>query len=916
MTRPVHIALLLILVFLSGNTFSVWAANEITNSDLSAAKKLIEQQRYQEAITLMVELRVSDKNPEVDITLGDTYITLENPMMALFYYEAAYDNAKLNNNEVMLRIALFRLARVQLRLSYAQKAAINYQTLLKMKLSQEDQVIAEEGLKRAQEILFGEKLQQAIILVEQEKGAEAYALIQDELATNNKSFRLQIVAAQSLAMMENPKQALSHYQQALTLSDSTDQKKTALMGIVKMQYWLGEDSTAQQTLSQLKELPLSQQDKEQINELVAASGMGSSIPGIANEISLAKGEEIILGEKLQRAITLLEKEKGVEAYALIEDELGKNTRSFRLQMIAGQSLAIMERPKEALSHFQQALSLSELQEQKKAALLNILKMQYWLAEQKAAKETLRQLQALSLTPDDKQQISKLTAKFFSKTRSAGKIAKPADTLMDNIRSALKKEDPKKAFILLTNYPNKTTYLYYLSVGDTLFLLEDPRNSLDYYQAAYMRAANEEEKKAALFGIGKTALWLEEYNKALDAYQQLKFLPLNRDDQEIVTTGLVIALTNIDYPYKAFLLVGNQHLFNYPMSVMAATRAALYSGLAYKAKAIWLANALTLQKVPPDNFLQRQIREINWLLLQDTSTSSMGTNYYTVKDTDNFRIIRQSADYSYRTFGINSNTTLTAGQNFYLDPQNSVMMDTVSLRQTLINLGDHLDLDFTAATADLHYSPTPEDAWHPFLWRTGFFFHPNDYWSFAAYNSQEVVEAIPALQNKIQFNTSEGTLIIHPISRVYSRFSLFHNEFTDENRRDGESIAVNYLLMRQLALFTEFRYRNYRNSLYSNGNYFSPAKLEEKSINLILKRRISATWAVYTEGGIGRQAILPTPFDEEQKAPTFSYDLNITGALTNNLRVNVIYGYSQNAFGSFVGSYARTYFAINFKLFMN
>ncbi|STX50499.1 cellulose synthase subunit BcsC [Legionella busanensis] len=1183
MKRIFYTLALLIFVISVNGIVSTWAAEDNTiEQKYSLAQKLIAERRYQEAIKLLEEVKVNNKKPDVDITLGDTYVMLDNLQMALYYYKSALDKAKLSNNEVMARISLFRIARMQISLDQVQEAIINYELLLNMNLSSEDRGIAEEGLQKAQAILLGKKLQQAATFIEQGKGTVAFDLIKNDLEKNKDNYRLQIIAGQSLALMNKPQEALIHFQQALDLSISNDENNTALLNIIKMQYWLGDNQAAQKSLVELQKLPLSEQNKQQLNNIIEQSvatpkaleqksaeeaqevllgdklqkatvlikrekgkaaytiikdeleknissyrlqfvagqslammgkpaealdhfqralalsqtneqkiatllnilkmqywlksnsaqqtlnqlqklslstqdkqqldkiitnstivlglntddtktevnetllgeklqraivlierGQGKAAYAIIKDelekndksyrlqfvagqslammerpqealryfqraLSLSQNEEqrvstllnilkmqywlkdnsaqqtlnqlqklnlsaqerrqldkivsnskaapgtnpdknemneSLLGEKLQRAIAFIEQGRGKAAYAIIKDELEKNNKSYRLQFVAGQSLAIMEKPKEALNHFQLASELSENDEQKIATLLNILKMHYWLLNLKAAENTLKELHALPLTPKDKKEIIELTIK--SRLKKASRVGKnPTDLAMERIRLALKKEKPREALALLLKYPNKTSYLYYLTAGDVLFLLEDPRNSEDYYIAAYKKATNQEERKAALFGIGKTTLWLEEYEKGLAAYRELSTFSLTKDDKEIVTTGLVISITNLDFPRKALTLVENTPSFNYPMSVIAATRAALYSGLAYKAQAIWLGNLKTLQKIPPGHFLQRQIREINWLLLQETSTAALGTNYYTVKDTDDFVITRQSADYSYRTFGINSNTISVVGQNFYTDPQYKIKMNYFSIRQIFTNIEDDLDLDFTATAAELRYGyPLDQSPWRPMLWRAGLFYHPNDYLVFNTYNSQEVVEAIPALQEGILINTTEGGFIFHPITRLYTRFAFFHNRFTDGNRRNGKSMAFSYQLIRQLALFVELRYRGYRNSLYSNGNYFSPAKLEEKTINVILKRRFTATWAIYAEGGVGDQTILPTPFDQESKAPVLSYDINLTGALTDNLRLNLVYGYSRNAFGSFMGSYARTYFAANLKLFI-
>lgn len=723
----------------------------------------------------------------------------------------------------------------------------------------------------------------------------------DKLYPSAKSIKQKISIGDLYSRIELPTFALSYYDEAYSqavLTRSNTLLRIASFKLAKTLLWLNQNKEAKKIYQNLLSSDLNADDK------------------VIAERGLRKIEKIELGNRLQLAINFIKQEQGLKAYNILKKYI--KHPSYRLSYVLGQSFAMQEKPNEALKYFKKSFELSQTNRQKITALYGVAKMEYWLGNKKNAETVIVKMKQIALESESQSLLNFYLSKLTAIKLKLHRGKNPQETIVGKIRKAIFLDMPIKAKSLLKKYPNKKSFFYYKSMGDVFFLLEDPRLSKLYYQAAYKKALNQDERKAALFGQGRTALWLEEYSLSLKTYFTLDSYPLSKNDQEVVTTGLVISITNLDFPLKAYLLVKKRYpnlIFQYPLSVIAATKAAIFYGWAYKAKAILARNQTALDKIPEGNYLQKQLREVNWLILQQTSPAAMGTNYYTVKDSDEFRIIRKSMYYSERTLGINSNTIFELGQNSYTFNMDNIDANIFSITQRFLNIGDRLNVNLRGAIASVNYNTPAQATWHPFLWRTDFTFRLSDTWLFSAYNSQEYVEATPAINNKILFNTSEGTVLFHPFSRVFYRWSVFHNEFNDNNTRNGSSMALTYMLMRQVAFLVELRYRFYKNTQPNSPFYFSPPKLDEKSIHLIFKRRISPTWRVYAEGGIGRQALLPTLFDPRVSQQTLNFDLNIIGALTDNLQMNVIFGYSQNAFNNFVGAFSRTYFAINFKLLL-
>lgn len=105
------------------------------------------------------------------------------------------------------------------------------------------------------------RIQRARQLIAKDKGKKAYKLIQHGLKHDN-NFVLYMLAAQSMAMENNPEKALGFYQKALSISTNTPDKTAALYGIAKMQFWLGKYVAAGKTYQLLLEFNLNKPEYE------------------------------------------------------------------------------------------------------------------------------------------------------------------------------------------------------------------------------------------------------------------------------------------------------------------------------------------------------------------------------------------------------------------------------------------------------------------------------------------------------------------------------------------------------------------------------------------------------------------------------------------------------------------------------
>ena len=240
--------------------------------EYSKAIALMEKNQFHEAILIMKPLTKTNKNYHLFLSLGDAYAAIEQPTKALPYYKIVYEKATASSNTLFRRVALFKIARMQLWMNNSQAAMTSYQQLLSMKLSAKDYAIANMGLQRAshlehqgvikeKHLQFEKAMRQAEKALRLENGQQAHALIKNYLH-QTEDVRLYLIAADSMMINNRPKNALLYYQHALQLSHATSEKISILFSIARMQFWLGHYVSADKTYQLLLKYNLNPQEYE------------------------------------------------------------------------------------------------------------------------------------------------------------------------------------------------------------------------------------------------------------------------------------------------------------------------------------------------------------------------------------------------------------------------------------------------------------------------------------------------------------------------------------------------------------------------------------------------------------------------------------------------------------------------------
>jgi len=240
--------------------------------EYTEAVNLMQNGQYKKAIEIMTPLTKTNENYHLFLSLGDAHASILQPKKALKYYKIVYLKAKKSSDNLFTRIALFKIAKLQLWMGKIEDASHSYKELLAMQLPEDDIIIAENGLKEIDRLKvkkiaedernsYENKIQQARNFLALGNGKSAFQTIQIYLK-NTKDFRVYMIAAGSMAITDKPKNALDYYEKAFEVASLDEEKTSALYNIARMHFWLAHYVRAEKTFSLLLNYNLTPNEKE------------------------------------------------------------------------------------------------------------------------------------------------------------------------------------------------------------------------------------------------------------------------------------------------------------------------------------------------------------------------------------------------------------------------------------------------------------------------------------------------------------------------------------------------------------------------------------------------------------------------------------------------------------------------------
>ncbi|MGB6976673.1 MAG: tetratricopeptide repeat protein [Gammaproteobacteria bacterium] len=452
------------------------------------------------------------------------------------------------------------------------------------------------------------------------------------------------------------------------------------------------------------------------------------------------------------------------------------------------------------------------------------------------------------------------------------------TNADKGREALKILKP----LLLTH----SNFDVYLLTAQAYADSDEPILALRYYNLALEISKDAEERHVALFGVGKMRFWLGQYVRAEQVYKLLLSERLNKEDHELALAGLVKSLAYQDRTRTAYSLIPPDLVFTTPEMVVAASQASLWSDWPDIAEEIMGDYQHILDKLDPWSALGQDIRDVAWQADLATSPNVITPTFFYASDTDDFIIRHSTLDYTHYWSQIYQ-TSVGVEHLLYtqpVQPGSPLSANGIYLGQTW---RPTRDLIFTGRVEPTNYA-----SWHPVLWSLGGRYRPNDYIGFNLLGFREIVEAFPALANRIADNQYSAGVTLYPVPYITVDASVNNLQFNDSNVRNGYYASIQALLLTDLGLYGILQTRGFTDK-FQTPNYFSPSRYTSETAILRLSRRLGATWQYYIDGGVGQQSITPQG-SPAGKSPTNQWGLGISGPISSWLIFSAYYAQTTQA----------------------
>lgn len=601
--------------------------------------------------------------------------------------------------------------------------------------------------------------------------------------------------------------------------------------------------------------------------------------------------------KYQEAQSLLQNGKAESALNILNPLL-KDKKNYRVLIATAQSYAVLNNPKEALKAYQQAYNMKKSnQTYQRIALFGIAKMDLWLGDYDKSAQTYKTLLAMQLDKQDRalakaglEKIHKSQAPVKKPVKK--KVLKKPTVSYANVRKMLSKNKGNTALKLLRNKKYKRDFIYYYLTAKAYALIEKPKSARKNYQRALQQAKAEEDIKATLLGLGKMEIWLEYYSDAEKTYRRLLKMPLNSKDHELALSGLVRSLSLQDRPREALNCIPPDFPFTTPIMLVSAMQAANWANLFYVSRILSDQNHSIL-KDDRYSYLSRTIKEETWLTHLQTAKNSITTDNYFETDSDKLSVKKYRLAYGHHfTPALSAKLNLQSARY----ARNDLLLRAKSF---LLGPNWYINryLHFIARVGAADFN----NGWSPTLWSAGLTITPDDFIQFTLANSQDYIEAFPALLSRIQFNTTDLSIAVHPYKRLFLSGSAFHQNFSDKNNRNGFFTRGMWVLSTTLGALVEVRYRYYTNTQPFSPNYFSPDKYRSIMFMLRIRRRLFNTWHYYLEGGLGRQTV-----SVADNSRLNSYELGLRGLVADHLFLRLYYGSSNTIINTSPTGFTRHY----------
>jgi hypothetical protein len=871
----------------------------------TTAQQLFEQKKYQEALAILLPALKEQSNFSLLLLVGDIYDAENKPAIAFPYYKNAY---ALSNNVAPAEYnkkVLLKLFHTAFLLHNSDEERDYYIELLKYKLSPEERIYLETQLpkiniqsssnddQKKDNLLYIPTLDAVQNLNQQNLYQTSYKLV-NPLLENHPTATVYLLAGDNYSGLEKPLMALDYYQQALKfakIEKNESVQNRAMFGIARIQMVLGNNKEALAIYRQLESFHLDSEDKKIVEtNMLRISDMDLSQHPLKNlnlypRINLKNGSKS--NSKLDNIQNLIQKNQYTKANKLIKPLL-KNP-SAEIYLLAGDNNSGMEKPKIALTYYQKAFELAKLKKNRSVsnrAMFGIARVQLALGDKKQAIKLYRQLLLNGLNQSDKK-----VAQLGLKQALLSKPPKPNNSPEDKKLAVIYKfiDEGKgllacKLIMLLLNKHKEPRY--YILAAKSMEAIDKPRNALGFYFSAYQLALQTKDidsQREAVQGIGAMQMWMGEYVRATRTYKQLLTYHLKPKDYELARANLVKSYAYRDRNYTAFNDIPWDMEFTLPDMVEAALQTTLWLQQGDIAKELFSKYQPIQDKIKHTSYMYRDLKNIEWLLCQETAPYQFTPKYYYYSDTEDFLIQHATLDFR-RYWSQYAQTYIAPSYVRYSQYGNVINGQTIRLAQSW---NPNRYTFFNASIEPASYKNTVSNSWNPVLGSLTGTYNFSDAFALNAGAAREVVEAFTAVDNRILTDTYTIGTDLQPLPYLYISANDYRMNFSDNNNRKGYFFVGKASILPNMGIYTGYRIRNYHDK-FKSPFYFSPNLYHEELFLLGISRLVTDTWRFYADGGYGKQTIQFKSNEGAGGAPSWFYKLGLRGPITRCIYFDLLY----------------------------
>lgn len=412
-------------------------------------------------------------------------------------------------------------------------------------------------------------------------------------------------------------------------------------------------------------------------------------------------------------------------------------------------------------------------------------------------------------------------------------------------------------------------------------LEDsrPDEARDHFSAVLSHAdLARDDQFAALIGLGRADLWLEDYSAAARAFREARDLASSPADHQAADIGLARALNAMGFYRRAYALAAP-----YAKGDIEPAIEMLRSAQALE----WDDKTATLpipNASPEDHSGNEYLRLKSETDYRLSDRVDGGFSYS--HDSDHLTVFgyELGAWLPGATGGPYFNSWRVAAKTFTVEDDHASDQLTYLGAATHMRIGNEHQVNLRAGADTVR-------GWTFFEggldWEYGF----SDRIGVDASVDRAPILTTTALAAKVLFTTYSVGTNLRPTDHLYLIPSYYHQDFSDGNHREGwvqRVVLSPYDLPESNALGAQLYAKEFHSSLPSTGVYFNPSNYDLVKLDLIAVHRFSPDWLLRATAGGGLQEI------NGASAGSYEFEVSLAGRLPGNGRLQATLGRSSFA----------------------